>query len=73
MILKMGIRSTKPVAMAAVNVGVAHSNKCNFLQHSEEPAGWMKSLGGLDLARGPEFETPVLHHHKYLLLYYGNL
>ena len=32
--------------MAAVNVGVAHSNQWNFLQSSEEPVGWMKSLGG---------------------------
>ena len=43
--------------MAAVNVGVAHSNQFNFLQHSEEPAGRMKLLGGPDLA---EFETPAI-------------
>ena len=39
--------------MAAVNVGVAHSNQWNFLQNSEEPAGRMKSLGRPDLAHGP--------------------
>ena len=44
--------------MAAVNVGAVHSNQSNFLQHSEEPAGRMKSLDGQDLARGPVFETP---------------
>ena len=38
--------------MAAVNVGVPPLNQSNFLQHSEEPAGQVKSLGG------PEFETP---------------
>ena len=44
--------------MAAVNVGVAHSNQWNFLQHSEEPVGRMKSVGGTDLARGPGVWDP---------------
>ena len=42
--------------IAAVNVRVAHSNKWNFLQHSKETAGRMKSLEGPDLG----FETPGL-------------
>ena len=51
--------------MAAVNVGVAHSNQWNFLQNSEEPAGRIKSRVGPDLARGPEFETPGLNTSSF--------
>ena len=40
------LEAQNPLPMAAVNIGVAHLNRWNFLQHSEEPAGRMKSLGG---------------------------
>src|SRR4029434_1171705 len=60
------LEAQNPLPMAAVNVGVAHSNQWNFLEHSEEPYNkyrylrlipylQLTSAGRTGTANGPHF------------------